>query len=311
MGSPPEVKMLSYAKVQNKPHVLQSLTGLSVVEFEQLLVSFEQAWQSYVEQHYINQTRRRRYGGGRNPHLKQTCDKLLFILVYFRLYPTQAVQGFLFGIGQPQAHEWVHKLTQVLNQALGYEKQLPERDPHRLEAVLTRCPSLEFIIDGTERQINRPKDKAERKEYYSGKKKTFTVKNNLITQRGGKVLFLSDTYEGKKHEKAICDQENYEFPEGSKLWKDTGFQGYEPAGVITFQPQKKPRKQELSEADKKRNQEISRERVEVEHQIGGIKRCAILVHPLRSRTDHFTDDVMETACGLHNFRWSHRKLKAA
>jgi hypothetical protein len=286
--------MLSYAKVQNKPRVLQSLTGLSVAKFEKLLVSFEQAWQGYVEQHYINQTRRRRYGGGRSPQLKQTCDKLLFILVYFRLYPTQAVQGFLFGIGQAQAHEWVHKLSPVLNQALGYQKQLPEREPHRLEAVLNECPSLEFIIDGTERRINRPKDKAARKQYYSGKKKTFSVKNNVIIERQGKVMFLSDTVEGKKHDKAICDQEAYHFPEGSKLWKDTGFQGYEPAGVTTFQPNKKPRKQELSEADKQRNREISQQRVEIEHHIGGIKRCNIVVHPLRNRTDHFADDVMET-----------------
>lgn len=291
--------MRSYAKVQNKPHVLQSLTGLTVTEFEQLLVSFEQAWQEYVEKHYINQTRRRRYGGGRSPHLKQTSDKLLLILVYFRLYPTQAVQGFLFGIGQPQAHEWVHKLSQVLNQALGYERQLPER------------PSLEFIIDGTERCLNRPQDKAERKHYYSGKKKAFTVKNNVISQRRGKVVFLSDTYEGKKHDKAICAAEAYAFPEGSKLWQDTGFQGYEPEGVTTFQPKQKPRKQALNEADKQRNREISKERVEIEHQIGGIKRCNIVVHPLRSRTDHFADDVMETACGLHHFRLSHHKLAVA
>lgn len=303
--------MLSYAKVQNKPRVLQSLTGLNVAEFEQLLVSFEQAWQGDVEKHYINQTRRRRYGGGRIPQLKQTCDKLLFILVYFRLYPTQEVQGFLFGIGQAQAHEWVHKLSGGLNQALGYDKQLPEREPHRLEAVLNACPSLEFIIDGTERRINRPQDKAERKQYYSGKKKAFTVKNHVISQRRGKVVFLSDTYEGNKHDKAIWEEEEYEFPEGSKLWKDTGFQGYEPEGVTTFQPKKKPRKQELSEVDKQRNREISNQRVEIEHQIGGIKRCNIVVHPLRSRTDHFADDVMETACGLHNFRLSHRKLAVA
>jgi hypothetical protein len=81
--------MLSYAKVQNKPRVLQSLTGLSVAKFERLLVSFEQAWQGYIEEYYINQPRRR-YGGGRSPQLKQTCDNLLFILVCFRLYTTQA-----------------------------------------------------------------------------------------------------------------------------------------------------------------------------------------------------------------------------
>ncbi|WP_316436478.1 transposase family protein [Leptolyngbya sp. NK1-12] len=220
--------MLSYKQVQNKSRVLQSLTGLNVKEFEQLLVSFERAWQDYVEEYYIKPGRQRRYGGGRTPQLKQSCDKLLFILVYYRLYPTQEVQGFLFGIGQPQAHEWVHKLSRVsrvLSQALGYEKQLPERAPYRLEEVLNECPSLELIIDGTERRMNRPKDKARRKQYYSGKKKGFTLKNNLVSERRGKVVYLSDTFEGKKHDKAICDEEDYQFPEGSKLWKDIWISG--------------------------------------------------------------------------------------
>ena len=121
--------MLSYAKVQGKPYVLQSLTGLRVQEFETRLTSFEGAWQDYIEREYIQKPRVRGYGGGRQEQLYAIEDKLLFILVYLRLYPTQAVQGFLFGIGQPQAHEWVHKLTRVLNQALGDEKQLPEREP--------------------------------------------------------------------------------------------------------------------------------------------------------------------------------------
>jgi hypothetical protein len=304
--------MLSYRSIANKPRVFQSLTGLRIEEFQQLLPSFEQAWVGYIEQHHIQgKTRQRRYGAGRKSHLKSTEDKLLFILVYFRLYPTQAVQGFLFGIGQPQAHEWVHKLTSVLNTALGYEKQLPEREPHRLEAVLQQCPSLEFIIDGTERRINRPKNKDDQKQYYSGKKKAHTVKNNVISHRGGKVVFLSDTYEGKKHDKAIGDEEDYQFPLGSKLWQDTGFQGYRPEGVITIQPKKKPRKGELTETEKQHNREISSQRVEVEHQIGGIKRCKIVVDKFRNRMAHYVDDVMETACGLHNFRLTHRQLKAS
>jgi len=304
--------MLSYRAIHNKPHVFQSLSGLKVEEFEQLLELFEQAWIDYVQQHHIQgKPRQRRYGAGRKSQLNSLEDKLLFILVYFRLYPTQAVQGFLFSMGQPQAHEWVHKLSGVLNAALGYEKQLPEREPHRLEALLQEYPSLEFIVDGTERRINRPKNKEDQKQYYSGKKKAHTVKNNVISVRRGKVVFLSDTYEGKKHDKAICDEEEYRFPPGSKLWQDTGFQGYEPEGVTTFQPQKKPRKQELSEAEKQRNREISSERVEIEHQFGGIKRCKIVVDKFRNRIAHYVDDVMETACGLHNFRLTHRQLATA
>lgn len=100
---------------------------------------------------------------------ERDCGKLLFILVYFRLYLTQEVQGFLFGIGQPQANEWVHKLSGVLNQASRYEKQLPERDARKLEAILNERPALEFVIDGTDRRIDRPHDKERRNKYYSGK----------------------------------------------------------------------------------------------------------------------------------------------
>ncbi|MCY7407334.1 MAG: transposase family protein [Alkalinema sp. CAN_BIN05] len=45
------------------------------------------------------------------------------------------------------------------------------------------------------RGINRPKHKKSQKENYSGKKKTHTVKKNIITQMNLKVVFLSDTHE--------------------------------------------------------------------------------------------------------------------
>lgn len=300
---------MSYSELKNKPRTLQSLTGLKPEEFEDLLDAFGQAWEAYVEETYKRITRQRVYGAGRKAELECLEDKLLFILVYFRLYPTQVVQGYLFGIGQAQANEWIHRLTHVLNQALGKEQHLPEREPAKLEAVLTACPSLEFIIDGTERAINRPKDKEDRKTYYSGKKKSHTVKNDVIVQRGGKVVFLSDTYEGKKHDKKIADEEEYQFPLGSTLWQDTGFQGYAPDGVTIEQPQKKPRNAELSDVQKEENQAISKVRVEVEHHIGGIKRCQIVVQKFRNRVDHYADDVMETACGLHNLRLTHRQKR--
>ncbi len=177
--------MLSYAKVKGKPQVLRSLTGLREPEFETLLKSFEQAWDAYIDREYIQKPRARRYGGGRHAQLYRMEDKLLFILVYFWLYPTQAVQGLLFGLGQSQTNEWVHRLSEVLNCALGYEKQLPEREPSRWKQVLQQCPSLEFIIDGTERPINRPQNATAQQDHYSGKKKHHTVKNDVLSETQG------------------------------------------------------------------------------------------------------------------------------
>jgi hypothetical protein len=244
-----------------------------------------------VQETFItDQPRARRYGAGRPPKLNDDRDKLLFILVYFRLYPTQEVQGFLFDLSQSQTNEWVHKLTGILNQALGHEKQLPEREPSRLAAVLNACPTLEFIIDGTEWRMQRPKNSQRQRDYYSGKKKTHTMKNNVISNRKGKVEFVSDTYPGRVHDKSISDGEEYKFPLGSHLWQDTGFQGFAPAGVTIHQPKKKPKNGALTAAEKDKNREISKERVEIEHQIGGIKRCKIVTDIFRNRKDYTQRD---------------------
>jgi hypothetical protein len=144
--------------------------------------------------------------------------KLLFILFYFKVYPVQEVQGFVFGMGQTQAGDWIHRLTPILNQALGYEKQLPARKAEDIEQVLRMCPDLEFIIDGTERSIRRPKNKEKQESHYSGKKKRHTVKNNVVTEkRTKKVKILSATCEGKKHDKKLADEQAIQFPKGSKV----------------------------------------------------------------------------------------------
>ncbi len=117
--------------------------------------------------------------------------------------------------------------------------------------------------------------------------------------------------EGKKHDKKLADEEGYQFPKVSKLWKDTGFQGYEPENVTTFQPKKKPRGGELTAAEKERNRDISSQRIPVEHHIGDIKLSRIVHDTFRNRKDNYVDLVMETACGLHNFRVSHRLVAVA
>lgn len=297
---------MQYAALKKKPRTLRSLTGFTADEIAALLPSFQAAWDAYVREQATRPNRQRSHGGGRHENLKQIEDKLLFILFYYRQYPTQEAQGFFFGLSQSQANEWIHRLSKLLNQALGYEMELPERRAANTEVVLSSCPSLEFIIDGTERPINRPKDKEKQKSHYSGKQKAHTVKNNLITERGGKIKYLSHTCAGSRHDKKLADEENYRFPSGSKLLQDTGFQGYQPEGVTVIQPKKKPRGGELAPDEKLINRAISRFRVEVEHRIGGVKRAQIVVQKFRNRMENFVDEVMETACGLHNFRLTHR-----
>lgn len=132
----------------------------------------------------------------------------------------------------------------------------------------------------------------------------------ITDKRTKKIKGLGRTQAGKKHDKAATDEEGYRFPQGSKLWKDSGFQGYEPEQTTTYQPKKKPRKGELTAADKRQNQAISRERIGVEHSIGGVKVFRIVRDIYRNHRRLFEDLIMETACGLHNLRLDFRLAAA-
>jgi len=142
--------MLTYQQIQNKPRTFRSLTGFSPQEFLEVLPAFIQKYNSYFENYQPEKTRQRRRGGGRKSQLKTINDKLLFILVYFHLYPKQQVLGSLFGIGQAQTSNWINSLSPVLKNTLGYQKQLPAKKPCDVERVLSECPALEFLICSTE-----------------------------------------------------------------------------------------------------------------------------------------------------------------
>ena len=69
---------------------------------------------------------------------------------------------------------------------------------------------------------------------------------------------------------------------------------------------KKPRKGELTEAEKERNRRISQVRVRVEHAIAGVKRSRMVKDVLRNTKDGISDLSMLLACGVHNLRVQYR-----
>ena len=145
--------------------------------------------------------------------------------------------------------------------------------------------------------------------YYSGKKKQHTIKNVLVSAVSGRIRCLSATWEGKRHDKRIADSETYDFPEGSHLGQDTGFQGFAPEGIAILQPKKKPRGGELTDEEQAENRRISSIRVYIEHVISSVKRYRIVKDKFRQWREGIHDMVMETCCGLHNFRLRFRPWK--
>ena len=71
------------------------------------------------------------------------------------------------------------------------------------------------------------------------------MKNVLLVNAPLTILFLSDTYGGRTHDKPIADATPYPLPPGSGLLQDLGFLGFTLPGVDVLMPTKKPRGQEL------------------------------------------------------------------
>jgi hypothetical protein len=298
--------MVSYSELSKHPARFLAMTGYTVIEFQALLPEFQAQFEDYVKTSTLDGKKRikRRYSTYTNSPLPTIEDKLLFILVYLKQATTQEVQGTLFGMAQPDANNWIHLLHPILNRALAALDELPVRDADDL--YLDENEHKLFFHDGTERPINRPEDKEDQKTFYSGKRKQHTVKNNVIIDLTCKIAFLTKLCEGKKSDKKIADEADYQLPPGSVLYQDKGFQGFHLDGVTIIQPKKKPRGKELTAEEKAQNREISSIRIRVEHAIGGVKRYRIVKDKSRNRKKGFRDQVMETCCGLHNFRLNFR-----
>jgi hypothetical protein len=236
-------RMITYEALQTDGRQFLALTGLTLAEFQRLLTAFPQAYQQLypASQTAAGQPRQRSVGGGRKGRLEQPEDKLLFLLVYLKTYPLQAVMGELFDLSTPQVNYWMHRLLPVLRSALDDLGALPERHPAHLAqapGASKRAPRL--IIDATERRRQRPKNPEKQALFYSGRKKQHCDKNVVVVNtRGKRIDYLSPTYPGKTHEKKIADEEGISYPPDATLYKDTGFQGYEPAVKKTCQAGKK------------------------------------------------------------------------
>ena len=236
--------MLTYRTLQDRPREFLAATGLTHGEFARVLPAFAAAYTVLYppDKTWAGKVRQRQSGGGAKGILSQMEDKLLFILVYQKTNPLQTIHGLQFDLSQPQTHYWIHRLLPVLRCALAALDMAPERDASRVARsplMLEGAPV--GALDGTERRRQRPTEAAQQTAHYSGKKKAHTDKNVLlINEYTSKVVYLSPTVAGKTHDKKAADEADLVYPVNSTLDKDTGFQGYEPAGVLTQQPKKSP-----------------------------------------------------------------------
>lgn len=236
--------------------------------------------------------------------MKTDEEKLFFILWYYKVYPTFRFAQIEFEFDKRNIQLWIWFLQKVLFACLGYELTLPKRKINSHGAWLEICPELsDFLVDATERIIQRPKDNGKQKHYYSGKKKHHTVKNQLfVDPKTKRILTISETVEGKRHDKQLfLDDPNYtRIPPDAKGKADKAYIGIDHPFLTWTIPKKKPPGKELTDEEKETNRNISSQRIYVEHPNACLKHFNILSHTFRSRPEQ-ADLPFRTIAAIYNF----------
>lgn len=292
-------------KLGKNPRLCKAITGRTYSEILTILPAFEEAELKFNISRKIN--RIRSYGGGRKPStLKTPLIRLIAFLFYIKVYPTFDVLSFFLEIDRKRAWEWIERTRKVLSYALNEQIPNPQkRKLNDIEEVIYEIPELrEFIVDGTEQRIRRPKYNQE--DYYSGKKKYHSIKHQItINPRNKRITSISSSYKGKNHDYDIFKKSEVmaNAPPGCIGMGDKGYIGvnsdYSVSTFIT--PKKKTRNYDLSDSDLNNNRSISSIRISVEHVISQLKIFGVLNQTYRCHLKR-VNEYYKLISKLYNFK---------
>lgn len=285
----------------------RSLCGLNQDEFKDLLEVFD-AKVTHKQMFYTNKNVRRvrpRFQESILSSLFGSTKKLWFILLYMKENPNQEYHAYLFGICQAKVSEWIAYLAPLLESSLselGFVPQTGDCFSYKEEETTW------LLVDVVETLVPRSTDYEVQKEEYSGKKKTHTQKYMAICEPNQKIVYITNGFEGKTHDKTIWDDGQVEIEGGIALLADLGFLGIDKDYENAILPFKKPKDEELEPHKKKVNKELASLRVEVEHAFAGVKRLKIIRNKIRLKTFEVRERMFRIAVAMHNMRVQYRYM---
>lgn len=284
--------------IQKYQHRTKQILG---IDYKQFLELVRLAELKHKEQQALMERTKIRVnspGGGRKPKLS-IPEQVCLCLFYLRQMPTFEVLGLHFGVSKTEAndtfHHWLKIFRNVLPASLLEQVEEHESDSALVLELLTE---FRLIVDSSEQPRERPSAPQEQKEYFSGKKKQHTFKNQFITLPQGKdIVDVEVGKKGPKSDISLFREQQEKFEDEQMFEGDKGYQGGE--NITT--PQKKPRQGELTAKQKSENKKLSDKRIFVEHVIRLVKIFPIARQrfPLNSRT---YEQIILTICGLVRLR---------
>ena len=156
------LSLLSYDRLSQKPMLFKSFTGLTVQQFDNIYdKEITKRYNKTRDKAFIKKKDRKREIGAGRPFKLDVKDRFLMLLVYYRLYITYTLAGFLFDLDQSNICRDIQKIESLVRQCLPIPQKL-YNITKRLktpEEVEQHFPGFLSFIDSTEQQIPRPVDK--------------------------------------------------------------------------------------------------------------------------------------------------------
>ena len=285
--------------------VCKAMTGLTVKEVENLEIEF--SWNLKEAYAIRKPNRKRKIGGGFKGHLPDSLHKLVVSLMYLKVYPTFDVMGVLCQADRSRCCRWMQFFLPVLEKTLGRKLVLPIRQITSVEEFFRLYPEAKDVfVDGTDRRVQKPVSQKRRTKLYYGKRKTTTRKNIIVADEDRRILVLSPTKSGRRHDKRLADKAEItsNLPGSVTAWTDTGFQGMQHTHPNIMMPKKGSKHKPLTEAERENNRIISSFRMVSEHAIAGIKRLRCVSDVYRNRLPNLDDRFMLLSTGIWNYHLS-------
>jgi len=302
--------MMKYVYLKQHPQVFKKMTGLSVEEFDDLYEEVLPPFRQLEEERLDRPDRQRDFGGGRKASLGPR-DQILMAVIWLRLYPTQDVLGYFFGVSQAVVSNYIAHTLPILEQAGRDTMRMPDPGRKRrpgLSELLEAMPGIMVVIDSFEQKVQRPPDKEEQKRYYSGKKKQHTLKSQVaVDEETGMIVDVSDSVPAPTADLKLLKQSGLltRLPEGVGGMGDLAYTGIDALHPLSAAPRRKPRGKDRPPQDRLYNTAFSQRRIIVENTIGRMRRYQSITQADRHHRQLHTPRVVAIA-GLVNRQFLHR-----
>lgn len=307
--------MITYKRLAKKAELAKNVIGMTLAEFDELYKEFEKRYnQKKARQEYRKggQKKRSRGVGGGRKHTYVLKERLLMTLFWLRVYITYSLLGFLYELNKTTIEDNLKDILETLETMSKFNLERPERKRLRtIEEVMDAYPEVRLVIDAKEQRIERPANKKDnegkvidcQKSYYSGKKKTHTLKNQIAVAPNGRIEHLSASVPGSHHDLTLLRQTDLlaQLADGEAAMMDKGYDGItaDYPNKKLHLPFKARRNHPLTEEQKAYNRFFSQYRIVVEHTNAQLNRFQVLAQRFRHSLGSHTR-IIRIVCYLIN-----------